>query len=159
MWGVFISCVLFCLLNETWYYPLELKSAELSGRKMFCEHTFLLFCFCLFVWEGACVLRLRKACLRRTVLPECRVMGPDISKLGSQCWCYPPFAMWFCVYVKGRGWEMAPSSYSVPGEVSLLPLRDMLQKQGMISSQCAPKNSSNYCFLAFCPLIICVPSF
>ena len=70
--------------------------------------------------EGPATLGLRELWLRRAVLPECRRLVLDVSKLGSQCWyCVLLFYMWLCVYAEEWGEGNGTRQFFCSREVSL----------------------------------------
>ena len=110
--------------------------------------------------KGPALLGLKQTRGRREIPPYHRVMGPGISRLGSQCWCCAAYRKWLCL-CWGVG-EGNPSLPFVPGEASLwmLPLRDALQEEGIIPTlPMFPKNHSDNYFYTVCPWLVCLPWF
>ena len=90
--------------------------------------------------EERAVLGLRQTWLRRAISLECWVMELGVSRLGSQCLHCAPSHRCFCVYAEGWGRKMVPASSFVPKDASpwMLPLRETLWEQQIISPLCAP---------------------
>ena len=90
------------------------------------------------------VLGLRQALLRREVLPECRVLGLCVSKLGSHCWSCAASHMWPCVYAEGQGREMVlASSFSLEQHLhECSSQRSASKGENNLPTLC-PRHSSN----------------
>ena len=130
MWQVLSKCALFCLLNHHLHWNWGTGKLW-SGDVVWTE-----------VWVGLLggdpeVLGQRQTWLRKAIPPEHREMWFGISKLDPQC---DASHSWLCVCAEVWGREMTMACSLFPGEMSqwMLPLKDTLREEQIISSLCAP---------------------